>query len=67
MGNDWKVGKQQQNGTQKAAEYAVLVGVITQDQTEAQVEEYLDELEFLAEVQAHFGLPLAHETLGRHH
>ena len=48
MGNDWKVGKQQQNGTQKAAEYAVLVGVITQDQTEAQVEEYLDELEFLA-------------------
>ena len=27
----------------------------------------LDELELLTEVQAHFGLPLAHETLGRHH
>ena len=27
----------------------------------------LDELELLAEVQAHFGLPLAHQSLGRHH
>ena len=27
----------------------------------------LDELEFLAEVQAHFRLPLAHQPLGRHH
>ena len=27
----------------------------------------LDELELLAEVQAHFGLPLAYQPLGRHH
>ena len=31
------------------AERAVLVGVIQKDQTEAQVNEYLDELAFLAE------------------
>ena len=30
-------------------EQAVLVGLITKDQTEAQVKEYLDELAFLAE------------------
>jgi hypothetical protein len=27
----------------------------------------LDELQLLAEVQAHLGLPLAHQPLGRHH
>jgi len=48
MGNDWRIGEKQQNGVKKPAEYAVLVGSITQDQTEAQVNEYLDELEFLA-------------------
>ena len=48
MGNDWKMGERTQNGIKKAAEYAVLVGVITQEQTEDQVNEYLDELEFLA-------------------
>ena len=48
MGNDWKVGEKRQNGLKKTTEYAVLVGLITPDQTEEQVNEYLDELEFLA-------------------
>jgi GTPase len=48
MGNDWKVGEKQNSGVLKTTEYAVLVGVITPDQTEEQVNEYLDELEFLA-------------------
>ncbi|MCB9285510.1 MAG: GTPase HflX [Lewinellaceae bacterium] len=48
MGNDWKVGEKRQNGLKKTTEYAVLVGVITPEQTEEQVNEYLDELEFLA-------------------
>ncbi|MFZ2897995.1 MAG: GTPase HflX [Saprospiraceae bacterium] len=48
MGNDWKLGEKRQNGLKKDAEYAVLVGIITPEQTEEQVTEYLDELEFLA-------------------
>lgn len=49
MGNEWNVGEKQSLGLKKSTEYAVVVGVITKDQTEAQVLEYLDELEFLAE------------------
>lgn len=49
MGNEWNVGEKQNLGLKKSTEYAVMVGVITKDQTEAQVLEYLDELEFLAE------------------
>ena len=34
--------------TNKEPEKAILVGLVTQTQTEAQMNEYLDELEFLA-------------------
>ncbi len=47
MNNDWKVGKQR-NGQRSKEEKAVLVGLITRDQTEEQLMDYLDELEFLA-------------------
>ena len=48
MANEWNVG-QKQSGLRKETEYAVIVGVVLQQQTEEQVTEYLDELEFLAE------------------
>jgi GTP-binding protein HflX len=48
MGNDWKIGEKRSNGIRKTTEYAVLVGVITPEQPEELVNEYLDELEFLA-------------------
>ena len=48
MSNEWNIGKKQKKGLKKELEHAVLVGVITQQQTEEQVNEYLDELEFLA-------------------
>lgn len=48
MGNDWKLGEKRTNGIRKDSEYAVLVGIITPEQSEEQVNEYLDELEFLA-------------------
>ncbi|MEL7161632.1 MAG: GTPase HflX, partial [Bacteroidota bacterium] len=48
MANEWNVGQKQSTGLKKKTEYAILVGVITRNQTEAQVTEYLDELEFLA-------------------
>ena len=35
--------------TEKKAETAILVGIITQDQDERKTTEYLDELEFLAD------------------
>ncbi len=47
MAQEWNVG-QKQSGLKQETEYAVLVGIITQHQTEEQVTEYLDELEFLA-------------------
>ena len=46
--NEWNIGEKARKGIVKKTEYAVLVGVITQKQTEDQVTEYLDELEFLA-------------------
>jgi GTP-binding protein HflX len=46
---NWNVGeKDRQKGLKKSTEYAVLVGVIHGIQTEEKVEEYLNELEFLA-------------------
>ncbi len=47
MANEWNVG-QKESGLAKETEYAVVVGVIQRGQTEEQVDEYLDELEFLA-------------------
>ncbi|MBL7791940.1 MAG: GTPase HflX [Saprospiraceae bacterium] len=44
----WNIGEKGKKGLKKNTEYAVLVGLIQKDQTEPQVEEYLDELEFLA-------------------
>jgi len=48
MSDAWKVGKEDKKGILKEQEYCILVGVIAGNQSEAQVMEYLDELEFLA-------------------
>ena len=48
MAQEWNVG-QKKSGLKKETEYAVTVGLIKRRQTEEQVNEYLDELEFLAE------------------
>lgn len=47
-GQGWNVGAESSKTRQGGAEKAILVGVITRDQSETLVEEYLDELEFLA-------------------
>ncbi len=46
--NDFNLKQDDKRGLVKEIEKAVLVGIITQQQTEAKVHEYLDELEFLA-------------------
>lgn len=46
--NNFNIGEEVGKGLRKETEYAILVGVIQRDQTEEQVTEYLDELEFLA-------------------
>lgn len=56
MGNDWNIGEKDKKGIKRKAEYAVLIGLIHQLQTEEQVEEYLDELEFLAVTAGAFSL-----------
>lgn len=48
MKNEWKIKEDGSKGLKRTVENAVLVGLITNGQTEAQVQEYLDELEFLA-------------------
>lgn len=48
MSDAWKVGKDGKKGIRKNEEYCVLIGIISKDEEEAQVMEYLDELEFLA-------------------
>ena len=46
--NGWNIGEKERKGIRKDAEQAVLVGLIHKFQTEEQVDEFLDELEFLA-------------------
>lgn len=48
MSDNWQIGKEKKKGVLKETEYAILVGVVRNNQTLEQVEEYLDELEFLA-------------------
>jgi GTP-binding protein HflX len=48
MSDAWKVGKEDRKGILREQEYCILIGVITKDEDEAQVMEYLDELDFLA-------------------
>ena len=48
MGNEWNLGKRSTKGLKKTKEAAILVGLIDKRQSEEQVNEYLDELEFLA-------------------
>ena len=46
--SDWNIGEKGKKGLKKSTEHAVLIGLIHSSQTEEQLEEYLDELEFLA-------------------
>ncbi len=48
MGKEWTLGQKDTKGLKKTTESAVLVGLVHKAQTEEQVQEYLDELEFLA-------------------
>lgn len=48
MSNDWNIGQKDRKGLADEEEKTVLIGLVTPDTTEEQVEEYLDELEFLA-------------------
>ena len=48
MANEWTLGEKEKSGLKKSIEKTVLVGLILKDQSEEQVNEYLDELEFLA-------------------
>ncbi len=46
--NEWNLGEKKKSGLKKKTEKAILVGLIHKIQTEEEVKEYLDELEFLA-------------------
>ncbi len=48
MQKEWSLSTNQVKGLKEETEYAVLVGVVYGMQTEEQVQEYLNELEFLA-------------------
>ncbi len=45
---EWNVGNEKKSGLRKEKEYAILVGIIEQNQSEELVKEHMDELEFLA-------------------
>jgi GTP-binding protein HflX len=49
MSEQWQFGKEKVKGLRQEIEKCILVGVVTKNQTLEEVEEYLDELEFLAE------------------
>lgn len=48
MSDNWNIGKKKKKGIARQEEETVLVGLITHDQKREVIEEYLDELEFLA-------------------
>ncbi|MGB0863952.1 MAG: GTPase HflX [Saprospiraceae bacterium] len=47
--NTWNIGEKQKKGLKQRTEHAALVAIIQQNQSEEEVTEYLDELQFLAE------------------
>ncbi len=49
MANEWNIGEKAKKGLRKEKETAVLVGLVTGIGSPEQTEEYLDELQFLAE------------------
>ncbi len=49
MSDNWQVGKQKTKGIRKDTEYTILVAVSDKSQKTEQVQEHIDELEFLAE------------------
>jgi len=63
--NEWNLGEGTRPALQRGIEKAIIVGLITPDEDEVTVEEYLDELEFLAltagaKTEARFTQKLAH-------
>lgn len=48
MEKDWNVGKQKKQGLKKKGERAILVGLVHGKYTKEEIDEHLDELEFLA-------------------
>jgi GTPase len=48
MSDNWHVGKKKKASLNIGTEYCVLIALVTQEQRETEVKEYLDELEFLA-------------------
>nr|HMP32237.1 GTPase HflX [Saprospiraceae bacterium] len=48
MAKEWNVGNKKSSGLKVEQEYCILIGVVTREQSEAEVQEYMDELEFLA-------------------
>jgi len=48
MSDQWNISRDQNKGLARELEKAVLVGLVRWNQTKEQVDEYLDELEFLA-------------------
>jgi len=48
MASDWNIGEKDRQTLRRGKETAVLVGVVKRNQTEEQIQEYLQELEFLA-------------------
>ena len=46
MSEHWNLGDKQKKGIKREPERAVLIGLVTKEQTEQEVQEYLDELEF---------------------
>ena len=48
MADSWDVGKKKKSGLNKGTENAVLVAIVRRNQEREEVQEYLDELEFLA-------------------
>jgi len=48
MSQDWNTSRKKSSGISKSPEKAIIIGVVLRDQKEEVVQEYLDELEFLA-------------------
>ncbi|MCZ2102179.1 MAG: GTPase HflX [Chitinophagales bacterium] len=48
MSDAWNVGREEKKGIKRTEEHCILIGIISQDESEAIVMEHLDELEFLA-------------------
>lgn len=67
MSEQWQIGKKQKSGLTQSSEQAILVGLVRKGQPKEEVEEFIDELDFLARTAGAFSIKTFIQKLDHPH